>query len=553
MATISGLRSVNDNQNNTRKQKRGRVATPYQQTATKALTPAAAATDSYIKPTAVDAQGGGREAGSASLIKALSSMGGELEKHVERTQKKDDDDILLQAEYHMNRIRKEMGDGTVKATQVGEMLPEASHAVVSRITQSMGKKQGKTDFQAVIDAINADDTLTHDTAGRKAYIEEKRQQFLSQNSDPFYQSGIIEGMDGLLAQHESQWQAKTAAYHDDVQKEAMGEHIIEAIISGGDPVAVDTQYDKTSSLDPLVRKEVGVNAYISHAIATNDPSVLDTIPTIFLNADFKRQVKITRTQLNGSIDSKWAANLARQKEAERQDTKQAKREIAQEYIDTGEVDLMALKDNPELMAFGQTMVNTPKAPPLSSAVKARRLESAIINSVMSGEVNNLEEFGFQGVVTEDAMYSLVESIEGINQPEKVALITKMTTILEGMEIMKDSRVVEEMNSIIKPAIDDLMKDPNSEMSKYIVATNLRTQITQRYRNSLRNAFADYYDETGTWARGQAKQALIDDASAKAITYMEQRTLAYSNGSPSTADTPPNDVKRIDYWSLDDGS
>src|SRR5690606_34541921 len=102
------------------------------------------------------------------------------------------------------------------------------------------------------------------------------------------------------AEYESAWLRETAAYHQQVQAEAFSSEVAEAIRQGGDPLAVDDAW-ADSSLNKIERKRIALDTYIAEAVATNNPELLDTIPTRFLNAEAKAKIAQTKQQIEAAM------------------------------------------------------------------------------------------------------------------------------------------------------------------------------------------------------------------------------------------------------------
>ena len=496
---------------------------------------------------AVKAQYDPRSSSAFQLAEALGKAQPVLDKFndtYERNRALEQQAQLLKLDNYKNQIITD-NQGPVSEAQVGARFPDTVPVIRMRIAEGAGAEQGKKLIQPVIDAIMADANLQNDTEARTAFIKQKRGEILGgiPAGNEFYASGAISAIDKELGQYENQWQRQTAAYHKEVQSKDFSGKVVEALgqAEPGKAIeALDANWKTSSSLNNFDRNKLVVETVTQQAYATDNPALLDKIPTRFLNAETSAKIQQSRLQILqiriGKVRDAQFLEGAQREEA----TRGAKTDIVGKLAKGEQIDPGQYRGNPEAFSFAMNMKDAGRLPDVQSVSNATRVRTAILNGSTVGSMN-------QNQVIDQIM-----SNPAINPKEKQALIADVPKLMEGMLILKDEGVQVAMSTRIDARLKVLEGSTNAKIQSLITGGNLRAQAMQVFEQGLQGSFTAYFEDNKQWPTGKAKQDIIRVETEKAERLIEELTrigtqatpAAPTRGGPTPAPTRPSANKPV---------
>ena len=481
---------------------------------------------------AVKAQYDPRSSSAFQLAEALGKAQPVLDKFndtYERNRALEQQAQLLKLDNYKNQIITD-NQGPVSEAQVGARFPETVPVVRMRIAEGAGAEQGKKLIQPVIDAIMADANLQNDTEARTAFIKQKRGEILGgiPAGNEFYASGAISAIDKELGQYENQWQRQTAAYHKEVQSKDFSGKVVEALgqAEPGKAIeALDANWKTSSSLNNFDRNKLVVETVTQQAYATDNPALLDKIPTRFLNAETSAKLQQSRLQIQqiriGKVRDAQFLEGAQREEA----TRGAKTDIVGKLAKGEQIDPGQYRGNPEAFSFAMNMKDAGRLPDVQSVSNATRVRTAILNGSTVGSMN-------QNQVIDQIM-----SNPAINPKEKQALIADVPKLMEGMLILKDEGVQVAMSTRIDARLKVLEGSTNAKIQSLITGGNLRAQAMQVFEQGLQGSFTAYFEDNKQWPTGKAKQDIIRVETEKAERLIEELTRIGTQATPAVPAAP----------------
>lgn len=446
------------------------------------------------------------------LADALGSANATMQKFNQEYEARKTEEQARKIPAYVEKMRKQFeGDkltGAVSAAQVRERFPETVPVIAARIAEAMGDKAGEDAVRGIMSQVMGDDTLKLDAEKRAAFIEEQKQRHLltlEGQGNQFYSSGFLKSFDGIKSQYENQFMQQTAAYHNKVQEDAFVKNIEQAFLNGGDPAAIDGVWKTSSSLNDITRKKLTVETAKDIAIATDDPTVLDRIPTKLLNADLKKDIQIAREQVQDLRMKKF--NYAKSIEAyEREaDFRNVQKEVIDTVAQGGTVDPRKYKNNPQAFQFATSVMNTPLLPEAVSVANTEKLRSSILRDSTVGSSTSA-----------DQMIDKITAQVGVslNAADASKLINEVPKLVEGNILMKDDMVQSMYSTRLNPVLEGLEKSPLAQMQQLLAGRNLRAEVMRAFDDGLRASFMAEFEESkraggaGQWPTGQRKLQLI---------------------------------------------
>ena len=481
---------------------------------------------------AVKAQYDPRSSSAFQLAEALGKAQPVLDKFndtYERNRALEQQAQLLKLDNYKNQIITD-NQGPVSEAQVGARFPETVPVVRMRIAEGAGAEQGKKLIQPVIDVIMADANLQNDTEARTAFIKQKRGEILGgiPAGNEFYASGAISAIDKELGQYENQWQRQTAAYHKEVQSKDFSGKVVEALgqTEPGKAIeALDANWKTSSSLNNFDRNKLVVETVTQQAYATDNPALLDKIPTRFLNTETSAKLQQSRLQIQqiriGKVRDAQFLEGAQREEA----TRGAKTDIVGKLAKGEQIDPGQYRGNPEAFSFAMNMKDAGRLPDVQSVSNATRVRTAILNGSTVGSMN-------QNQVIDQIM-----SNPAINPKEKQALIADVPKLMEGMLILKDEGVQVAMSTRIDARLKVLEGSTNAKIQSLITGGNLRAQAMQVFEQGLQGSFTAYFEDNKQWPTGKAKQDIIRVETEKAERLIEELTRIGTQATPAAPAAP----------------
>lgn len=473
-----------------------------------------------------------RASSAYQLAEALGKAQPILDQFNQDYERKKAQDTLLQnmkIEGYKEQFKRDNASGAVTEAQVKQKFPELVPVVAARVAESIGLDFGRTQINSVIDEINKDDTLRLDTNARTAFLKKKRDEIVGglAKGNEFYSAGVIKGIDQELRGWENGWQRDTANYHTKVQGEAFATEVGQVLAAGGDLTEVDKKWSTSSSLNNAERKKLVVDTVIAKAYADDNPALLSKVPTVFLNDEYKKQLKQAELQISqiriGKVrDARFLEQSAREDATRKSKTDMIGRVARGESIDPG-----MYRGDPEAFNYAMQLKDAGRLPDVQSVSTATRVRSAILNGSTVGTMN-------QNQVIDQIMAN-----PAMNPKEKQALIADVPKLMEGMLILKDEGVQTAMTTRIDARLKVLEGSTNAKIQALITGGNLRAQAMQVFQQGLESSFTAYFEDNKQWPTGKAKQDIIRVETEKAERLIEELTRIGTSTTPTgPAQTPP---------------
>lgn len=481
---------------------------------------------------AVKAQYDPRSSSAFQLAEALGKAQPVLDKFndtYDRNRALEQQAQMLKLDNYKTQIVND-NQGPVSEAQVGARFPDTVPVVRMRIAEGAGAEHGKKVIQPIIDEIMADANLQNDNDARRAFITKKRGEIISgiPAGNEFWASGAIGAIDKELGQYENQWQRQAANYGKEVQSKDFSGKVVDAL-GQADPgkaiEALDATWKASSSLNNIDRNKLVVETVTQQAYATDNPALLDKIPTRFLNAETSAKIQQSRLQIQqiriGKVRDAQFLEGAQREEA----TRGAKTDIVGKLAKGEQIDPGQYRGNPEAFSFAMNMKDAGRLPDVQSVSNATRVRTAILNGSTVGSMN-------QNQVIDQIM-----SNPAINPKEKQALIADVPKLMEGMLILKDEGVQVAMSTRIDARLKVLEGSTNAKIQSLITGGNLRAQAMQVFEQGLQGSFTAYFEDNKQWPTGKAKQDIIRVETEKAERLIEELTRIGTQATPAAPAAP----------------
>jgi len=481
---------------------------------------------------AVKAQYDPRSSSAFQLAEALGKAQPILDKFndtYERDRALKQQEQMLKLDNYKTQIVTD-NNGPVSEAQVGARFPETVPVVRMRIAEGAGAEHGKKIIQPVIDESMADANLQNDTAARAEFIKKKRAEIFGSipAGNEFYASGAVAAMDKELGQYENQWQRQTATYHKEVQSKDFSGKVVEALGSA-DPgkaiEALDANWKVSSSLNNFDRNKLVVETVTQQAYATDNPALLDKVPTRFLNAETSakiQQAKLQITQIR--IGKVRDASFLEGKQRE-DATRGAKTDIVSKLAKGEAIDPGVYRGDPDAFNYAMSMKDAGRLPDVQSVSNATRIRTAVLNGSTVGSMN-------QNQVIDQIMNN-----PAINPKEKQALIADVPKLMEGMILLKDEGVQVAMSTRIDARLKVLEGSTNAKIQSMITGGNLRAQAMKVFEQGLQSGFTAYFETNKAWPTGTDKRNIIREETEKTERLIEELTRIGTQATPAAPAAP----------------
>lgn len=466
-----------------------------------------------------------RASSAFQLAEALGKAQPVIDQFNQDYERKKAQDAILQnmkVESYREQFQRDNASGAVTAAQVKEKFPEVVPVVAARVAESVGLEFGRKQINSVIDEINKDDTLRLDTNARNAFLKKKRDEIIGglAKDNEFYSSGVIKGIDQELRGWENGWQRDTATYHTKVQGDAFKNEVGQVLAAGGDLTELDKKWSSSSSLNNQERKKLVVDTVIAKAYAEDNPALLAKIPTVFLNDEYKKNLKQAELQIQqiriGKVrDARFLEQSAREDATRGAKTDMISRVARGEQVDPG-----MYRGDPEAFNYAMQLKDAGRLPDVQSVSNATKVRSAILNGSTVGTMN-------QNQVIDQIMAN-----PAMNPKEKQALIADVPKLMEGMLILKDEGVQTALSTRIDARLKVLEGSTNAKIQSLITGGNLRAQAMQVFQQGLESSFTAYFEDNKQWPTGKAKQDIIRTETEKAERLIEELTRMGTTAAPT---------------------
>lgn len=463
----------------------------------------------------------------------LAEALGKAQPVIDEFNRKYEADRLREQEMRIPAYReqflKDAAEGPVTAAQVGQRFPETVPVIRARVAESMGAERGKQATQQILQEIMQDANLQLNTEARAAFIKQRREELIGKNlgdGNEFYASGFISSVDKELNQYENRWLAQTAQYHKEVQEKDFSGKIVEALSTGkpGETMlALDATWAKSSSLSNLDRNKLVVDTVTKEAFASDNPAMLDVIPTRFLNADTKAQIQRTRAMIQEKRmttvrDAEWL-----RQQQEKNQTRNDEIEMISKLVAGQDIDPAQYRNRPESFAKALSIKDADRIPAAQSTANLQKLRTGILNiSTTRG-------------LDQDQVVAQILAAPGLNNMDKKKLIDEAPKLIEGTIAMQDEMVKSAYSTRIGASLDALERSTNFKIASIVTGQNLRGQAVGLFDNGIRRGFLAYYEENGRWPTGNAKQQIVDQTVEQAEKFIaNQMKLTGSTEKPQAS-------------------
>jgi hypothetical protein len=467
------------------------------------------------------------------LADALGSANATLQKFNQEYEARKTEEQVRKIPAYVEQFKKDWDGGAVSQAQVRERFPETVPVIAARVAEAMGDRAGEEAIRGIMGKVMEDDSLKLDTEARATFIEEEKQRYIAEHggkNNEFYSSGFLKAFDTMKNQYENQFMQQTAGYHQKVQEESFAKQVESVFVSGGNVEQLDDIWKTSSSIDNLTRKKVVVDTVTKLAFASDDPSMLDKIPTRFLNAESKKDIEATRNQIQNARITKF--NSARAIEAYQREeaVRKDKQSIVESIVSGKTVDPAQFRNNPETFAFALNANNTSLIPEATSAANAEKIRNDILTNSTIGVTASHGEFVDAILLRND-----------LSPQDKKKLIDEVPKLIEGNIAMKDPMVATYVDSRIDPRLKSLENSTNARVQTLLSGRNLRAEVMRTFDSGIRTAFEAEYRDNGKWPTGKRKLEIIDLEVDKAERMIESLTKvdAVNNPAASAAPAPSN--------------
>ena len=481
-----------------------------------------------------------------ALAEALGAAGPTIEKFEKEWEQRKTQEQAMKIDAYREQFMKDWKGGAVSQAQVKERFPETVPIIAARIAESIGAQYGKQSIQGIIDEVNKNDELRLDSGKRNAFIEQKKQELFGQigEGNDFYRNGMVKQVEAELNQFENSWQRETAKYHNEVQAQTFSEEISRALQGNGNLEEIDAKYKSSSSLNNLERNKLVIDTATNLAFVSDDPSLLDKIPSRFLNTNTKLEIEKSKIQIQAARmakvrDAQTLENIRRDREL-----REAKIGMISNVVAGKPINLADFRNNPEAFEFAKTISSADLLPKHQSQANAAKVRSAILSASSTRGLN------------ENAEIDAIVNSPLLNPSDKEALINEIPKLLEGRIALDDPMVKNSIQFRLDPYLKSLETSTNAVVARIVSGENLRAQAMQSFDMGLRQQFAAYFESNGRWPTGLEKQKIIDAETAKAEALVQNliklRTAPGPNQqAPAAGQTPaaPQQNKVIDFNQL----
>lgn len=496
-----------------------------------ALRPTVSPNFQMIQPKSVESRLSGNT--GYQLAEALGSANAYLQKWNEKYEADKTEAQARKIPAYIEQFKQDWDGGAVTQAQVRQRFPDTVPVVAARVAEGMGAKAGEDAIRGIIGKVMEDDSLKLDTEARKQFIEEHRQaawDSLKGKDNEFYSSGFLKSFDSMRDQYENQFLQQTATYHQKVQEDTFVKQVEESFLKGGNLEQLDQVWKTSSSIDNLTRNKLVIDTVTKLAFASDDPSMLDKIPTRFLNTEAKKDIEATKNQIQATRINKFNYTKSLQAYARDEEARKNKNDILDAIVKGETVDPAKYRNDPDVFQFAINANNTSLIPEATSAANAEKVRHDILTNATIGVTASHGEF-----------VDAIQKRTDLSPADKKKLIEEVPKLIEGNIAMQDPMVKNYVDSRIDPRLKSLESSTNARIQTLLQGRNLRAEVMRTFDNGLRTAFEAEYRDTGKWPTGKRKLEIIDNEVDKAERQLESLTKvdALNNNGSSQSAAPAN--------------
>tara|TARA_B100000123_G_scaffold269864_1_gene246742 strand:- start:507 stop:2249 length:1743 start_codon:yes stop_codon:yes gene_type:complete len=211
--------------------------------------------------------GGGTQQAGTGAGQLAEALGVAAEVAEDIRKRKEEEDLRL-VDFYADQFMKDKEAGLADKVAVGELFPDKSSIIKSRITEAIGKRYATEQARNMMDELLADENLRYDSDARRLFYEQKKQQLSEEIKDrPFFGAGALEGLNSVFNQFEYQLQQEGAKEHLETLRENYTSKLMDAMEDakqGGvdfDIISFEAQTTNTG-LNKSTRKELFIDELI---------------------------------------------------------------------------------------------------------------------------------------------------------------------------------------------------------------------------------------------------------------------------------------------------
>lgn len=490
----------------------------------------------------------GYDTNAGRLADSLGIATNQATSTIQQAQAVDNEQQLQKVPLMVQQFRDAHGSGSVSMSQITQQF-STNPIITARIAESLGNKRGSDAANTINQEISQNNALKLDPIARNEFITKRITELSEEHGaytegNDFFGSGYAEAISDNMVRFNSGYEAETQKYHTAVQEDGFSKAITDDILyKGGHRLEqIDANWSTTSSLDHLKRKELVVKTVIDNAHTYGSPQMLDNIPDKFLNAESKNLILKAKQEIASNGWANYSRGQTLAKDQKEQMVSAGKTQILQEIMDGKHPDIRAYATkDPELGAYAQQQTNAITVPDSISAEAVLTFKTEAMTGATFGE-------GF----SQKDLVASVQNNTKMNPVDKQKLIGEIPELQQGMRLLKDPSVLDASKSL-DTNITDSLASPMGQMSK-LTGVNVRSTVMNEFNSDLRNRFNSYWQETGKYPVGNAKDDIVDKARARA----EERIIKLANSQsgankPAASDsnrsrnnevTPPTDSNTI---------
>jgi len=510
-AQVGGLRSV-QSQRVLPKYDRGERPLVNTESRPEGLRPVATPVSRYSAPPVAP-----RDDRLNQLADALSSLNPALQKWGALQAENKEKEQAAKLPAFIEQIKRDRGTGAINAAQVGEIFPELVPTIRWRIAQAIGEEAGAASFAPIIEQINTNENLLFNSEARKAFIEEQRSKLFAQigGGNDFYEAGFVSAFDKSIASWELNWQRQTAGKHMEIMGNQWQREATEAFLAGG-PEAVlkkDSEWANSGGLHHTTRNKLFIDQISEIAYREDNPELLDKIPQRFLNADSKLQIAKAKAQIEEHRKAQWRFGIQMQEHQRSEEIRSMKTEALERFFKGEVVNPADYRKHPEVADYVTSLLNRPRVHPVSSQARATHIRSEILKAATFGDFSRL---GVPGdLFNEAGLIDLIQNDAALNGDDAGKLIAEVPKLLEGVALLRDDSVRQQIGDRLRPVLDSLNQSIPGSVNKVVGGRSLYAWGMETFQQELQKRFTAYYEQSGNWPRGFEKQDMIDAALERA--------------------------------------
>ncbi|MBX6334645.1 hypothetical protein IRY61_04895 [Candidatus Saccharibacteria bacterium] len=475
------------------------------------LSPAASPVSTYQAPPALP-----QDRRLEQLADALSSLNSSLQQYGLKRQEALLKEQQMKLPAYVEQIKRDYGTGKITAVQVGEIFPETVPTIRARIAQALGEEWGRQQMKRIVDEVLTNENLRLNTEARREFIERRRAELFAEigGGNDFYEAGAIAAFEKELNAHELNWQRETAAYHMDLMGKQWQREVVERLAEGGPEalLELDEEWKHTGGLNNQTRNALLVDAVAQVAYEQDNPELLDKIPQRFLNRETKLTIADYKAKIENFRWNQYSRQMQMLNHQREESIREAKKEILRRLHEGEELNPGEFRDIPEAEDYLNSVIGRPRVNPLKSAAAAQGLRTAILQSATTGRIRGIELDSDR--FNEGQIINMILEDRDLNHEDALKLINEVPKLLEGISLLRDDDVRQQLNDRLRPHLDQLNASLPSVLERALGGRSLHGVAIQFFQDELRRSFNAYYETENDWPRGFKRLELIEQAIQK---------------------------------------